>query len=72
MFIKIKVFPNSKKSEIVKRAEDSFSVFVKSKAKENQANCEMLELMSKYLNIPISKIRIIKGSKEPSKIIQIP
>ena len=72
MFIKIKVFPNSRKREIIKKSEDSLLVFVKSKAKENQANCEMLELMSKYLNIPISKIRIIKGSKEPSKIIQVP
>jgi len=72
MLIKIKVFPNSKKREIVKKSEDSFLVFAKSKAKENQANCEMLEFISDYLKIPISKIRIIKGAKEPNKIIQIP
>ena len=71
MFIKVKVFPKSKTAKVEEKAKDSLLVFVRSQAKENQANFEMLELVSKHLNVGISKIRIIKGSKEPNKIIKI-
>jgi uncharacterized protein (TIGR00251 family) len=71
MLIKVKVFPKSKKAEVEQKSEDSLLVFVKSEAKENKANFEMLELVSKHLGIGISKIRIVKGSKEPNKIIKI-
>lgn len=72
MLIKVKVFPNSRKQEIQEKSNNSLIVFVKSKPKDNQANFEMLSLVSDKLGVPISKIRIIKGAKEQNKIIQIP
>jgi uncharacterized protein YggU (UPF0235/DUF167 family) len=38
MLIKFKVFPNSKKYEIVKKKDDEFEVKVKEKAEEGRVN----------------------------------
>jgi len=71
MLIKVKVFPNSKKTEIVKKSEDSFEIKVKEKPIENKANFAVFESLSDYFKVPISKIRIIKGSKTRNKIFEI-
>lgn len=71
MLIKIKVFPGSKKEEIIEKKEDSFDVKVKEKPFQGKANKAVLSLLSSYFNIPSKKIRIIKGFKERNKIIEL-
>ena len=71
MLIKVKVFPNSKKEEIIKKAEDSFEVKVKGKAIEGRANKEAVRALAFYFKIPESKIRLIKGFKQRNKIFAI-
>jgi len=69
MLIKVKVFPNSKKEEVIKKSEDSFEVKVKAKPEKGMANKEVVKLLSVYFEIPESKIRLIKGFKERNKIL---
>ena len=71
MLIKVKVFPNSKKEEVIKKSEDSFEVKVKAKPEKGMANKEVVKLLSIYFKIPESKIRLIKGFKERNKIFEI-
>jgi len=71
MLIKVKVFPNSKKEEVIKKSEDSFEVKVKAKPEKGMANKEVVKLLSVYFKIPESKIRLIKGFKERNKIFEI-
>lgn len=71
MLIKVKVFPNSKKEEIIKKSEDSFEVKVKAKPEKGMANKEVVKLLSVYFKIPESKIRLIKGFKKRNKIFEI-
>jgi len=71
MLIKVKVFPNSKKEEVIKKSEDSFEVKVKAKPEKGIANKEVIRLLSVYFKIPESKIRLIKGFKERNKIFEI-
>jgi hypothetical protein len=71
MLIKVKVFPSSKKEEIVKKAEDSFEVKVKEKPQKGQANKRVSEILSSYFKIPESKIRLIKGARQKNKIFEI-
>ena len=71
MLIKVKVFPNSKKEEMIKKSEDSFEVKVKAKPEKGMANKEVIRLLSVYFKIPESKIRLIKGFKERNKIFEI-
>ena len=71
MLIKVKVFPNSKKEEIIKKSENSFEVRIKEKPERGLANRAVIRTLSLYFNIPESKIRLIKGFKEKNKIFEI-
>ena len=71
MLIKVKVFPNSKKEEIIKKSENSFEVKVKEKPRRGEVNKRVSEILSFYFKTPKSKIRLIKGFKERNKIFEI-
>lgn len=71
MLLKVKVFPKQKKDEIIRKSKDSFEVYVKKEPKLGQANKAIIWLLSLYLKMPAYKIRIIKGSRERNKIIEI-
>ena len=71
MLIKVKVFPNSKKEEIIKKSEDSFEVKVREKPEKGLANKKVINVLSSYFKIPSSKIRLIKGFKQRNKIFEV-
>ncbi len=71
MLIKVKVFPNSKKQEILKKSDDSFVIKVKAKPKKGEANREVARTLAAYFNFPESEIRLIKGFKERNKIFEV-
>ena len=71
MFIKVKVFPSSKKEGIFKKSENSFEVKVRAKPEKGKANKRVLEILSFYLKIQKSKIRLIKGAKKRNKIFKV-
>jgi hypothetical protein len=71
MLIKVKVFPDSKEEEIIKKSEDSFEVKVREKPIKGEANKRVLEMLSSYFKIPESKIKLIKGGKERNKIFEV-
>ena len=71
MLVKVKVFPNSKKESVIEKSTDSFEVRVREKAERGQANKALIRILASYLKISPSKIRIIKGFKQKSKIIDI-
>jgi len=71
MFLKVKVFPNSKKEEIIKKSEDEFEIKVKEKAEERRANKRVKEVLARYLNISEEKLILIRGAKQKNKIFKI-
>jgi Uncharacterised ACR, YggU family COG1872. len=71
MFVKVKVFPDSKKDEIIKKADDRFEIKVKEKAKNGLANKKVIEILSKYLNVPEEKLILVRGAKQRNKIFEI-
>lgn len=70
MLLKIKVHPNSKKNRVLRKAEDSFEVFVRAKPVEGKANDALLDLLSEYLKIPRSKVRLVRGAMSHNKIVE--
>jgi len=71
MLIKAKVFPNSKKPEIIKKSEDSYEVKVKEKPVRGEANRAVISVLASFLKISESKIRLIKGFRARNKIFEI-
>lgn len=71
MFIKVKVFSNSKEEVITKKSENSFEIKTKEKAERGLANQAVLKILASYFKIPSSKIKLIKGKKRKNKIFDI-
>jgi len=68
MIIYVKVKPNSKEQS-VEENESGFIVKVKSSARDNKANAEMIKLLRKYFNA--KEIRIKNGFKSHKKKIEV-
>jgi uncharacterized protein YggU (UPF0235/DUF167 family) len=71
MLIKIKVFPNSKEEEVIRKSEDSFEVKVRAKPIRGLANRAVIDALSLYFKIPPSRIRLVRGFRERNKIFEI-
>jgi hypothetical protein len=71
MLIKVKAFPCSKEDKVVKKKEDNFDVFVEAEAERNMANKRIIELLAEYFDLPQTKVKMVKGFKESSKIFDI-
>jgi len=71
MLIKVKVYPKSKKEEVIKKSEDSFDVKVKEKPKQGLATKRVVELLAEHFEISPKNVRLKKGSKQRNKIFEI-
>jgi uncharacterized protein YggU (UPF0235/DUF167 family) len=71
MLIKVKVFPNSKIEEIIKKSDDEYIVKVKDKAEQGKANKRVKELLANFFSKNQDKIILIKGSNQQNKIFKI-
>jgi uncharacterized protein (TIGR00251 family) len=71
MLIKVKVFADSEKDEIIKKKDDEFEVRVKEKAEKGRANSAVIKVLANYFKIDESMIRLVKGFKERNKIFEI-
>lgn len=71
MLIKVKVFPNSKKEEVIQKSSDSFEVKVRAKPIEGKANQAVISVLASFLKIPENKLQLVRGSKTRNKIFKI-
>jgi uncharacterized protein YggU (UPF0235/DUF167 family) len=69
MYIKAKVKVGEKKEKIEQVKEDTFLISVKEKAENNLANKRVLDLLANFTKTERKNLKIIKGHKNPSKII---
>ncbi len=70
-YIKVKVFPKSKRAEVVEIGEGAFHVYVKSDAKGGAANREMIDLLASHLGCGPRKLVVMSGARRPNKIIKV-
>ena len=70
MKIKVIVKTGSEKNSISQES-NIYTVRLRSKPIKNTANIELLNLLSKYFDIPKTSITILKGLKSRHKLIEI-
>jgi uncharacterized protein (TIGR00251 family) len=70
VLIKLKVHPASKTVSLTRKAADSFEVWVRSPAKDGQANREALAALSEALGTAAG-LHIVKGATSPNKIVKV-
>ncbi len=71
MKIEVKVVSNAKKIKIEKLGAHKFKVYLTQKPQNNKANEQLLEILSEFLNIKKSNIKILKGLCSRQKLIEI-
>ena len=71
MIIKIMVKPNSPNPRIEKMSSDRFLVYVSSEAENNQANIELIQMLSKHYGVPWKNIRIKSGLTSKNKLVEV-
>ncbi|MFA6030258.1 MAG: DUF167 domain-containing protein [Elusimicrobiota bacterium] len=72
MLVKLRVHPGSKKNEILRKAEDHYELWVRAPAEDGRANAACLALLGRALGVAPGRLRLIKGGRSPSKIVEVP
>jgi hypothetical protein len=70
-FIKVKVIADANKNEVRPHGEDSFEVSVRSAPERGEANAQLSVLLGRHMGISPAKLRIVKGHRSKSKILEI-
>ena len=71
MKVKVRVFPNSKKSCVEIRDDGFLVVRVINSPKDNKANEEVINLLASYYNVDKKSVNIKHGEKNRSKLVEI-
>lgn len=70
MIVKVKVFPKSRKEEVIETKSGKLEIYIRAEAKRGEANMRVLELLKE--RYPESRgMRIIKGHTTPNKTIEV-
>jgi hypothetical protein len=56
---------------VVRVAEASFEVKVDARAEDGRANKRLLEILSEHLEIPKSRISLVKGARSRDKVLEV-
>ena len=71
MKIRVKVKPNAKKDEVKQIENDYFEIRVTVVPEKGKANKRAIELLSKYLKVPKSRIKLIRGETSREKLFEV-
>lgn len=64
----VRVRPRSRENK-VERTERGIKVWLKSQARENQANKELIKVLSDYWQVSKSRVIIVSGEKSRDKVV---
>jgi uncharacterized protein len=70
MKIFVKVKTKAKVEKTVKIDETHYVVSTNAPPEKGKANKDIIKILSKYFDIPVSRIKIIAGEKSKEKIIE--
>ncbi|HVA65586.1 MAG TPA: DUF167 domain-containing protein [Elusimicrobiota bacterium] len=71
MLLKLRVHPGSKKAAVSRKGLDAYEIWVRAEAREGLANAEALAILARDIGVGREKLRLVKGSRTPSKIVQV-
>ncbi|HLD31385.1 MAG TPA: DUF167 domain-containing protein [Patescibacteria group bacterium] len=70
--IKVWVTPRAKESSLLEINDGGvWRIKIKAPPAEGEANKELLQFLSRHLQIPISRIRIVHGFKSRHKTVEV-
>ena len=70
-WLHVKVHPRAKRDVLVAMGEGRFEAWVRAKPLEGQANRAVLELLTRSLQIPQGRLRLVKGWNGHQKTFRV-
>ena len=67
----ITVKPGTSQEKIIETAPDEFTVYLRAKPPDGEANVALIKLLSKHFNVPKTTIKIIRGENSRNKTIEL-
>ena len=67
----ITVKPGTSQEKIVETAPGEFTVYLRAKAHDGEANDALIKVLSKHFKVPKTSIKILRGTKSRQKIIEL-
>ncbi|MBQ1298526.1 DUF167 domain-containing protein [Candidatus Saccharibacteria bacterium] len=67
----VTVKPGTSQEKILETAPNELTVYLRAKPHDGEANVSLIKLLSKYLDVPKTSIKIIRGANSRNKIIEI-
>jgi uncharacterized protein (TIGR00251 family) len=71
VLVRVKVTPNAKEAMVVRVAESSFEVRVDARPEGGRANKRLVEILSEHLEVPKSRISIVRGARSRDKVLEV-
>jgi uncharacterized protein YggU (UPF0235/DUF167 family) len=71
MNINVRVKTNHSKQEIIRFGDNRFLVYLTSAPENNEANLELVKVLSKYFGVPPARIKIKFGFSSSDKLVEI-
>jgi len=71
MIIRVRVKPNSREAKIESFGDNRYLISLTSPAENNEANIELIHLLSKYFGVPTKSIKFKFGLTGRDKIIEV-
>lgn len=69
--ISITVKTGTSQEKIVKNSDDSYTIYLRAKPHDGEANTALIKLLSKHFHVAKSNITIKKGLASHTKLIEI-
>ena len=64
------VKPGGSQEKIVENTDGSFTVYLRAKPHDGEANTALIKILAKYFGIPKTSIKITRGAKSRVKTIE--
>lgn len=71
MIIEVKVIPKSSQNQVVGFEGDVLKIKCTAAPEKGKANAAVIELLSKYYDVPKSAITILRGKTSAKKMVEI-
>ena len=71
MIVKVMVKPHSPNPRIEDFGGGNFLIYVSSEPENNEANLEVISMLSKHFGVPYKNIRIKSGLMNKNKLIEV-
>ncbi len=71
MLVEVISHPKSRQEKVIELNPGKFEIWIKQPAIENKANKEIIKLLSDYLNVNKSRIKLVKGKTSRYKLFDI-